>query len=98
MKHNHNKDQAQWGLQNFIDMPALIAKYGKGYEHGDARHDELCQNRHRQCSTIATDAKLGFNHLFERLYIVLKFAREEFADFVVDAVYVRDQSEQSQQQ
>ena len=92
-----DQDQADRGLQDFVDAPGLIAENQEADHQRDRRHGELREHRHGKRGPGAAHAQLGFDLLLEDVDVVLEFARKKFADFLIDAIDVGDQREQTQQ-
>ena len=55
------------------------------------RHRQLREHCHGQRGARAGHAQLGLDLLLEDVDVVLKFAREKFADFLINAIDVRDE-------
>ena len=97
VKNNHDQDQAQRGLQNFINAPCPVAKNREADQHGNRGHGHLREHCHRYRRTLTADAEPRLYVLLECVDIVLKFARKELANFGIEAVHVRDQGQQTEQ-
>ncbi len=96
--HDHNENQADRGLQDFVDVPGLVAENYEADDQRDRGHGQLREHCHGKRGPGAADAQFRLDLLLEHVDVVLKFAGKKFPDFLINAVHVGDQGEQSQQQ
>ena len=98
VKHDHDQDQAQRGLQNFVNAPGPVAEHGEAHQHGDGGRRQLGQHRHGQRGARPAHSQPRLDVLLEGVDVVLKFAGKKLADFGVEAIHVGDQGQQPKQQ
>src|SRR5579864_1035992 len=98
VEQNDDEDQADRSLKDFVDAPGLVVEDQKANEESNRCDGELGEHRHGERSAGTGDAQFGFNFLLEDIDVVLKFAGEKFPDFLIDAIDVRDQCQQAEQE
>src|SRR5208283_303776 len=103
VEYDDDEDEADGRLQNLVDAPGLIAENQEADQHGNRRHGQLSDHGHGKHGPRATDAQrpffqFGLDFLFEEVDVVLELAREKFSRLLVDAIHVRGQSQQAQQE
>ena len=57
----------------------------------------MSENRHGERGSFAGYSEARLDDLLESVDVVLEFAREEFADFLVEAIDVGDQGQQAEE-
>src|SRR5208282_3875500 len=95
VKKDDDQDQAERGLENFVNAPGAVAKNGEADDHGDSGGGQLGQNRHGERGALARDFEARLHDLLEGVDIVLEIAREELANLLVQAVNIGDQRQQA---
>ncbi len=97
VEDNDDQNQADGGLQNLIDAPALVPEDREAHKQGNGRRGQLLEHCHGERGSGAAHVQVGLNLLLEDVDVVLKFPREKFADLLIDAVHVGGQRQQAQQ-
>ena len=75
-----------------------IAENEIANEQGDRSHGQLREHGHRQQGAGTAYSEFRLDFLLEDVNVVLEFAGEKFADFLVDAIHIRDQRQQAEQE
>src|SRR5712692_456084 len=97
VEYDDDEHQGKRGLQDFMHAPGAIAENSEADQHRNRCGDELGEDRHRKRCSRPADSQPRFDLLFKNINIVLELAREEFPDFLVYAVDIRDQHQQPEQ-
>ena len=97
VEYDDDEHQGKRGLQDFMHAPGAIAENSEADQHRNRCNDELGENRHRKRCSRPADSQPRFDLLFKNINIVLELAREEFSNFLVYAVDIRDQHQQPEQ-
>ena len=98
IEQNDDEDEAQRGLENFVDAPGAVAEHREAHQHGDGSRYDLGQHRHGERGARPAYSQPGLNSLLEGGNVFLELPRKEFADLGVDAVHVGDQGQQAEHQ
>ena len=97
MEDDDDEDQADRGLHQVQDHPALFHEQNVADQHADAGHRELRQHRHRHRRPLAADVQARLDPLLIGFDVFLELAREELAHLGVEAIDVGDEREQAHQ-
>src|SRR5208282_606769 len=98
IKKDDDQHQAERGFEDFVDAPGAVAKHGEADDHGNGSRDQLRENGHGERSARARYAEARLHDLLEGVDVVLEFARQEFANLLVETVDVGDQRQQAEQE
>ena len=98
IKKDDDQHQAEGGFEDGVDAPGAVAKHGETDDHGDGCRDQLRQNGHGERGARARHSEPRLHDLLEGVDVVLEFAREEFANLLVETVDVGDQRQQAEQE
>jgi hypothetical protein len=98
VENNDDENQAEGGFEDFVDAPGAVAKHGEADDHGDGGGDQLGENGHGERGARAGHSEARLDDLLEGVDVVLKIARQEFANLLVEAVDVGDQRQQAEEE